>query len=299
MPLLSHSTLLVPAKQITVDITIINKYCFIGCFSTLEEVMLFPNMLTKRFGYANIDDCAYNLHSWVIQTYKAPVQVGKNESEYLDPTVCSYMLDKVNKTLDVDATYGGWLEDRSIIWSGCYMAEEEKFTHLGVDFNVPAGSEVALSFNGTVVLLDDDTPEAHGWGPRVIVKLQAYPIYLIYAHLDPAVKENLKTGAFLHAGEIFAKVGASEHNGGWYPHLHVQALTLAILQEKSKETGWLRKRGGFSKVCQMVSGPAALCSFSVTKCPAVTAGHFLFKRMIVEFDISNSFGIVFQHLYYV
>src|SRR2546422_11572306 len=55
----------------------------------------------------------------------------------LDPYICQQMVEDVHRGLDVDWSYGGYLEYRSFLWAGSYLEETSSFIHVGVDFNVP------------------------------------------------------------------------------------------------------------------------------------------------------------------
>ncbi len=177
--------------------------------------MVFPGMRSKRYCYVDLD---LEAQKWSkVMRYSSPANA------LLDPRVCQQMVDHVHHRHLVDFSFGGWLEDRSFLWRGSYLELEKKFVHLGVDLNVPAGTDVATSVAGEVVRVDDDYPEGHGWGPRVIVRCGFESVYIIYAHLDRNVR--CKVGDRLRSRDIFAQVGSPQLNGGWFAHLHVQVMT--------------------------------------------------------------------------
>lgn len=142
------------------------------------------------------------------------------------------MVDESHRLLNTEFSYGGYLEDRSTLWQDSYLAKEGRFTHLGVDFNVPAGTPVAMCLNVQVIRVDDDTPEVGGWGMRVMAKVSHDDIVLIFAHL--ASKVLCKVGEVFRRGDVFATIGAPHENGGWYSHLHVQALSVERYREFEK-----------------------------------------------------------------
>lgn len=195
--------------------------------------MIFPDLKDQRFGYVNLN---LEAEDWL----KNRKQSGE-ENPLLDPIVCQEMVAFVHKKYNLDFSYGGWMEDRSTLWKGSYLDQWNTFTHLGVDINVPAGTEISASFDAEVVKVDDDHSEDGGWGPRVILRHSSKPIYLIHAHLDRNIQ--CKVGDMLRKGQIFAKVGKAPDNGNWFPHLHLQTISKAHYDELEKEGSWAELDG--------------------------------------------------------
>ncbi len=182
--------------------------------------MIFPTLANNTFGYINLDTEA---RQWV-----AKKGLATEPNPLLDPVTCQQMVTDVHEKYGVDYSFGGWFEDRGFLWKGSYLDETQGYVHLGVDFNVPTGTDVALDFAGTVAVIDSDYPIEGGWGTRVIIKHADLPLYFIYAHLDPNVF--CKVGDVLAEGHIFAKVGQAPQNGNWFPHTHVQTVDAAYLE---------------------------------------------------------------------
>lgn len=135
----------------------------------------------------------------------------------------------MQRATNTNVLVGGFLEDRSHLLADTYLADERKFIHLGVDVWVPEGTEVAVTERARVIRIDCDTPEMHGWGTTVAVDLTRLGIVLLYGHL---AKEVLcRPGDILEAGRIFATIGDHAENGGWYPHLHAQAMLWKTFQQ--------------------------------------------------------------------
>lgn len=176
--------------------------------------MLFPTLRYHPFGYVNLDTEA---RRW-IEEQEMPI----DPNPLLNPKICEDMVRCLHKKYKLAFSYGGWLENRAYLWRGSYLEKTGSFIHLGVDLNVPAGTPIAASHEGRVVLIDNDHPEEHGWGPRVIIHHDVESVYLIYAHLDPAI--SCRVGDELEAGQEFARIGKAPLNGNWFPHLHVQAV---------------------------------------------------------------------------
>ena len=149
----------------------------------------------------------------------------------LDPRVCQQMVHECHVAHGVDWSYGGYLEDRQHLWRGSYLSAKGTFLHLGVDFNVPQGTQVAVVEDSLVMLVDEDTDLDGGWGPRVFLKpssARRLKIVQIFAHLQ-AVR--VQPGDRLAPGTVFAEVGGPPHNGNWHPHLHIQAVREPHFQE--------------------------------------------------------------------
>lgn len=123
-------------------------------------------------------------------------------------------------------TYGGYLEDRTNLWSGVYPLEQKtRLIHLGADINnVVVGQPVASLTDGVVFHILNDLSPKTGWGGRVLIRHQATPkqaIYLMYAHLDGRLP---KVSTPVKRGQIIGYIGAPTINGGWFPHLHLQIM---------------------------------------------------------------------------
>ena len=168
-----------------------------------------------RFGYLNLNDCAKEFRT----------KHGLNKPNPLnDPQTCASMLDEFHQRLGLRWSYGGWLEDRRDLWAGSYLEKEQNFVHLGIDFNVPAGSLVEVDHLVKVIRIDTERPpQIGGWGTRVTVELvEQRGIYLIYAHLE--ARPLCTHGEILKPGTRFGAVGHAPENGNWYPHLHFQVI---------------------------------------------------------------------------
>ncbi len=145
------------------------------------------------------------------------------ENLYATPAGTQALIDAFHTWKGLKGSFGSYGENRKFLWRTTYLDSMKEPTHMGVDVNVPAGSIVEADTGCTVVWVGTDIPEPHGWGNRVIVKLDGRAVWMIYAHL--ADNNPRKVGERLVAGTIIGHVGAPHENGGWYPHVHVQAMT--------------------------------------------------------------------------
>jgi murein DD-endopeptidase MepM/ murein hydrolase activator NlpD len=180
---------------------------------------IFPDLLNKTWAQVNLGQLAQKEFSSIQET-----------NPLLNPEFCENWVKKVALEHQADFTWGGHFEDRKHLWRGYYEGSE-KVTHLGVDYNVPAGTKVATPRSAQVVHVWADSSIHNGWGGRVILKLDEpweNAPYLIFGHLahDSLPKLNQK----FNAGEIIAKTGVAFENGGWFAHLHVQCANEEFYQ---------------------------------------------------------------------
>lgn len=105
--------------------------------------------------------------------------------------------------------------------------DERRTVHLGVDLFVPAGSRVRAPMDGVIHAMADNNQTPLDYGPVVILKHStddASEVFTLYGHLSRESLKNLSPGKRVTKGEVFAKVGTAEENGGWTPHLHFQII---------------------------------------------------------------------------
>lgn len=129
-------------------------------------------------------------------------------------------IDKLIKNLP-EYSIGGYGEDRKNIWSGTYLDKTKGYMHLGVDINVPFGTEVYCPINAIVIDVFTDTDTKIGWGGRVILQSEPTAPYVILAHLDPS-SICVKSGQELKCNELVGHVGTWPTNGNTFEHLHLQ-----------------------------------------------------------------------------
>lgn len=113
---------------------------------------------------------------------------------------------------------------------GKWKASKRRTVHLGVDVFAAAGTPVSSPLTASVAFIENRT-DALDYGGMVILQHktpQGDMFHTLYGHLDPTSFAALREGQSIAAGEVFARLGADDCNGGWAPHLHFQvALTLS------------------------------------------------------------------------
>lgn len=160
-------------------------------------------------------------------------------SPLLDADRMDRFLRYLHHRWQADYSFGGYVEDRRELWRGSYL-DENSAVHLGNDVNVPAGTRLTVAQPATLVHHVHDTCQDGGWGGVLMFRL-AQPIgtitHFLYAHLKNEAPR-LPIGSHVQPGDVVAVLGEAHENGGWYEHLHVQALTQAA---------WDRTQGDLAK----------------------------------------------------
>ena len=174
--------------------------------------LLFPGLSGKTWADVSLDAFA-----------RADFPDGDNP--LLDPQKCDAWVNELARKQSVDFTYGGYMEDRGHLWRGHYLPPGPQ-AHLGVDYNVPAGTKVSLIADGKIVHIARDGSYG-GWGGLLVFKLDNPPLpgadYLYYGHLK--WEDIVTKGQNLKAGDLVGHIGEPHQNGVWFPHLHVQLVS--------------------------------------------------------------------------
>jgi 4-aminobutyrate aminotransferase-like enzyme/Ser/Thr protein kinase RdoA (MazF antagonist) len=113
----------------------------------------------------------------------------------------------------------------SALFGGATPIDERRTVHLGVDLFVAPGSEVHAPLDGVVHVVANNQAELD-YGPLVILLHSAdgTTFFTLYGHLSLDSLGRLAVGQRLRRGEPFARVGTSDENGGWPPHVHFQVI---------------------------------------------------------------------------
>lgn len=147
----------------------------------------------------------------------------------VDPTVLTQKIFAEMKRTSATVGVGRYNEARSVYTSALYgtgkPADEKRTIHLGIDYQVPAGSAVHAPLEGVVHALANNKAELD-YGPVVILRHSTGPVefFTLYGHLTAASLKSIRVGQKIVAGEKFAAVGSTQENGGWTPHLHFQII---------------------------------------------------------------------------
>jgi hypothetical protein len=162
--------------------------------------LLFPTLKDRRWGYVNFGEESRSSWARGVSGHRAAM---------------------VHSRLGIEFSFGGYMEDRSSIIS--YQKPGETW-HLGIDYTVPAGTPVHLPVDAELHSFVVDTDQDGGWGGKAIFKTAKS--LLIFGHLDGAgfITGAHKLGLRHKAGDFIATIADFDKNGGWIPHLHLQAV---------------------------------------------------------------------------
>jgi len=153
---------------------------------------------------------------------------------YLQTKFLDYTSYKYSNKKEHIKTYGGFLENRAnLIGFLEKSCKNNNMTHLGIDINnIDPGTVITVPCDVEVVHVFKDNTPINGWGGRIIMKMKNNWInspYLLYGHLSHDNLPNI--GDTFKSGQIIAKLGDTNINGGWFPHLHVQCITQKFYNE--------------------------------------------------------------------
>jgi hypothetical protein len=176
---------------------------------------IFPSLINRRWAWVGLDALA-----------RAEFPDNSTTNPLNDPWFCDDCVRKVAARLGVDHSWGGWLEDRSHLWRGHYLPPGCA-VHLGIDLNVPTGTPVLTPLSGRVIHAMPCQALGGGWGGWFVLRAdipRCGAAYLLFGHL--AHRGLPPQGARLTEGSQVGVIGTPNENGGWYPHLHLQALSI-------------------------------------------------------------------------
>jgi 4-aminobutyrate aminotransferase-like enzyme/Ser/Thr protein kinase RdoA (MazF antagonist) len=126
---------------------------------------------------------------------------------------------------------GRYDEPRLVYTSSLFGAssnptDERRTVHLGMDLFVDAGTRLRAPLDGVVQVAANNLAPLD-YGPVVIMHHQtssAEEFFTLYGHLTKDTLAGLKPGRRVARGEEFARVGGTDENGGWMPHVHFQII---------------------------------------------------------------------------
>lgn len=185
---------------------------------------LFPEITASAARNLNLDSAA---REWAT---KFPELFAEGKNPLIEPIPCQKMVADTHLKLEVEWSWGGYLENRSFLWKGSYLDQTGGYVHAGVDLNLPAGTVVAAPVDFKIMLVDSDYPVNWGWGSRIFATTdcsqEASKFVFIFAHLEDVA---VKSGDSVSAGSQIARIGRPPKNGNWYTHLHLQAVEKGYL----------------------------------------------------------------------
>lgn len=100
---------------------------------------------------------------------------------------------------------------------------ERRDIHVGIDLGAPAGTEV-FAFDDGEIFLFGENPGPGDYGPTLITRheLDGRSLWVLLGHLSRDSLANKRRGDRFARGDVLARIGTRDENGGWNPHVHVQ-----------------------------------------------------------------------------
>jgi len=158
-------------------------------------------------------------------------------------------IDEQGSTSLARVGWGKYMENRVIYQSDLFLLESEpRSLHLGVDLGTIANTPVYAPLDGVIHSWARNNSDLD-YGPTILLKHtlpSGNDFFTLFGHLSlDSIFDNdgvakLRVGMSVKKGDIIARVGSSDVNGGWPAHLHFQLIT-----EKNCG-GW---RGDYPGVC--------------------------------------------------
>jgi len=105
-------------------------------------------------------------------------------------------------------------------------ADERRTIHLGIDLFVEPGTPLRAPLDGVVHIVANNSAPMD-YGPLVILQHETSngeEFFTLYGHLTKGSISNLRAGQQVARAQQFARVGSSDENGGWAPHVHFQII---------------------------------------------------------------------------
>ena len=141
------------------------------------------------------------------------------------------ILDEYLRENNAEFGVGKYSEARSFYAAKEFLnnsidGEEKRTIHLGIDVFAASGTSIYPPIEGIVHQLQDNQ-SALDYGPTVILKHQPEngpEFYTLYGHLGRECLQQLEVGQMIKGGMPLAKIGNSNENGGWLPHVHFQLI---------------------------------------------------------------------------
>ena len=97
--------------------------------------------------------------------------------------------------------------------------------HLGIDIFINQGTSLYSPIDGKIVILENNSFK-YDYGPTLVLehKHKNIKFYTLYGHLSKIILKKFKIGKKIRKGDWIGKIGRTNENGNWLPHLHFQII---------------------------------------------------------------------------
>ncbi len=145
-----------------------------------------------------------------------------------NPQICQAYIDQFLEKNKAQVAYGGYLEQRNLYKNNNHFSAvptTPRNIHLGIDFWATAGTVVTTPLDGKIHSFRNNNTSGN-YGPTLILehKIKDKLLYSLYGHLSLESIEQLYTGKLFRKGEPLARLGTSDINVNYAPHLHFQLI---------------------------------------------------------------------------
>jgi Ser/Thr protein kinase RdoA (MazF antagonist) len=159
----------------------------------------------------------------------SPYMSGDPESNR-EPELSQRLFDALNQA-GVKIGIGRYDEARMLYTSplfvkGDLFAENNRTVHLGMDIFMAAGSAVYAPLDGEIFAFARNRAPLD-YGPVIILQHRTSTddtFFTLYGHLSLDSLSGLHAGQAIKKGQLIARIGGADVNGGWTPHLHFQIM---------------------------------------------------------------------------
>lgn len=131
------------------------------------------------------------------------------------------------KSVNVKGAYGGYNEKRALYKRSEHFGDQSHYRsiHLGIDFWLPAGTQVIATMPGRVHSFANNSNRGD-YGPTIVLEhfIGNEKIHALYGHLSKSSLEAMYQGKIVARGEVIGQLGKPEENVDWPPHLHFQLI---------------------------------------------------------------------------
>jgi 4-aminobutyrate aminotransferase-like enzyme/Ser/Thr protein kinase RdoA (MazF antagonist) len=148
-----------------------------------------------------------------------------------EPNVLTGKIFQEMKRAGVNVGVGRYDEARMLYTSPLFGERDDptgqrRTIHLGIDLFVEPGTPLRAPLDGVVEIVANNTAPLD-YGPLVILRHETgggEGFFTLYGHLTRDTLSGLKAGQRVPRGQVFARVGSTQENGGWTPHVHFQII---------------------------------------------------------------------------
>jgi 4-aminobutyrate aminotransferase-like enzyme/Ser/Thr protein kinase RdoA (MazF antagonist) len=203
-------------------------------------------LMNQSDGLGQLVDADLGSGSQLVFDMSVGSPLGGVNDDAKDPTATTKRLFKQMQDTHVNVGIGRYNEARLFYTAEQFEIQtdempEQRTVHLGIDLYMQSGSPVYAVLDGKVHSFNNNHADLD-YGPTIILEHEAdegYHFYTLYGHLSLDSLIGLKAGKPVGKGEPFARIGETETNGGWPPHLHFQII-VDMLGERGNFLGVAR-----------------------------------------------------------